>query len=167
MSESQEQMSGSRFDHSSSLLRGRRFYCREWALDKLRRCLDSRSMPGQAPGLLVTGGPGAGKTALCTEIVWPTSRTGLAGGLAPRCMASHFCQREDQRSTVLWRFVLGLVQQLRASPLLSPRYEEILSRDSVSPALDPLNCQRHPDGTFKRFVLCFSSFITSQSSLSS
>ncbi|XP_033472133.2 uncharacterized protein ankrd50l [Epinephelus lanceolatus] len=146
-------MSSSGFGSSSSLLQGRRFYCREWALDKLRRCLDTRSVPGQPPGLLVTGGPGAGKTALCTEVVWPTSKAGLAVGLAPRCLASHFCQREDQRSTVLWRFVLGLVEQLRASPLLPPQYEETLNSPSVSSALEPLTCQRDPDDTFKRAVL--------------
>ncbi|XP_017276709.1 ankyrin repeat domain-containing protein 50 [Kryptolebias marmoratus] len=146
-------MSRGGFGSSSSLLQGRRFYCREWALDKLRRCLDARSLSGQAPGLLVTGGPGAGKTALCTEVVWPTSKVGLAVGLAQRCLASHFCQREDQRSTVLWRFVLGLVEQLRASPLLTPGYEEILNRPSVSTALEPHSCQKDPEDTFKRAVL--------------
>lgn len=153
MSDPREQMSSTGFGSSSSLLQGRRFYCREWALEKLRRCLDARSVPGQAPGLLVMGGPGAGKTALCTEAVWPTSKAGLAAGLAQRCLASHFCQREDQRSTVLWRFVLGLVDQLRASPLLPPGYEEILRSPSVSSALEPLTCQRDPDDTFKRAVL--------------
>lgn len=154
MSGPQEQMSSSGFGSSSSLLRGRRFYCREWALDKLRRCLDARSGPGQAPGILVTGGPGAGKTALCTEVVSPTSKAGLAVGLAQRCLAAHFCQREEQTSIVLWRFVLGLVEQLRASPLLSPGYEELLNSPSVSSALEPLMCQRDPNETFKRFVPC-------------
>ncbi|KAM3607795.1 uncharacterized protein V6R79_014071 [Siganus canaliculatus] len=153
MSDPQEQMSNSEFGSSSSLLRGRRFYCREWALDKLRRCLDCRAAAGQPPGVLVTGGPGAGKTALCTEVLWPTSKGGLAVRLAPRCLASHFCQREDQRSTVLWRFVLGLVEQLAASPLLTPGYSEILKNQSVSAALDPVTCQRDPDDTFKRAVL--------------
>ncbi|XP_037345133.2 ankyrin repeat domain-containing protein 50 [Pungitius pungitius] len=138
---------------SPSLLRGRRFYCREWALDKLRRSLDNRPAPGQPPGLLVTGGPGAGKTALCTEVVWPTSKVGLALGLAPRCLAFHFCQREDQRSSSPWRFVLGLVEQLRASPLLHPGYKEILNSPSVSSCLEPVACQRDPDDTFKRAVL--------------
>lgn len=156
MSDPQEQMSSSGF---GSLLQGRRFYCREWALDKLRRCLDTRSVPGHPPGVLVTGGPGAGKTALCTEVVWPTSKAGLAVGLAPRCLASHFCQREDQRSTVLWRFVLGLVEQLVASPLLSPAYKDILNSPSVSSALEPLTCQRDPDDTFKRFVSYFFTFL--------
>lgn len=152
MSGNQEQMSSTGTGSSRSLLQGRHFYCRQWALDKLRHCLNIRSVPGQPPGLLVMGGPGAGKTALCTEVVWPTSKAGLAVGLAPRCLASHFCQREDQRSTVLWRFVLDLVEQLRASPLLSPGYKEILNSPSVSSALEPLVCQRDPDDTFKRFV---------------
>lgn len=150
MSDPQKQMSSTGF---GSLLQGRRFYCREWALDKLRRCMDTRSVPGHPSGVLVMGGPGAGKTALCTEVVWPTSKSGLAVGLAPRCLASHFCQREDQRSTVLWRFVLGLVEQLMASPLLSPAYKDILQSPSVSSALEPLTCQRDPDDTFKRTVL--------------
>ncbi|XP_034549277.1 ankyrin repeat domain-containing protein 50 [Notolabrus celidotus] len=146
-------MSSSGFGSSCSLLQGRRFFCREWALDKLRRCLDARSVQGHPAGLLVTGGPGAGKTALCTEVVWPTSKAGVEVGLASRCLVSHFCNREDQRSTVLWRFVLGLVEQLRASTLLPPGYEEILSSPSVSSTLDPLTCQRDPDNTFKRAVL--------------
>lgn len=150
--DAREQMSSGGFP---SLLQGRRFFCREWALEKLRRCLDTRSIPGQPPGLLVTGGPGAGKTALCTEVVRPTSEAGLAAGLAPRCLASHFCQREDQRSTSRWRFVLGLVEQLRASALLSPGYQEILDSPSVSSCLEPVACQRDPDNTFKRFGSLF------------
>lgn len=146
-------MSKAGFGCSSSLLQGRHFFCREWALEKLLRCLDARSTLGQAPGLLVTGGPGAGKTALCTEAVWPTSRAGSAAGLARRCLASHFCQREDQRSTVLWRFVLNLVEQLKASPLLTPGYKESLSSPAVAPTLEPLACQKDPDDTFKRAVL--------------
>ncbi|MEQ2157719.1 hypothetical protein GOODEAATRI_004652 [Goodea atripinnis] len=143
-------MSSIAYRSSTSLLQGQRFYCREWALDKLRRCLDAHSVSGQALGVLVTGGAGAGKTALCTEVVWPTSQAGLAAGLSQRCLAFHFCHREDQRSTVPWKFVLGLVEQLRASPLLPPGYEEILKRPSVSSALEPLNCQKDPEDTFKR-----------------
>lgn len=146
-------MSSSGFGSSSSLLKGRRFFCREWALEKLRGCLDARSVPGQAPGVLITGGPGAGKTALCTEIVWPASKAGVASSLARRCLASHFCHREDQSSVVLWRFVLGLVEQLRGSSLLAPGYEDILRSPAVSAALDPLACQKDPDDTFKRAVL--------------
>ncbi|KAL0985519.1 hypothetical protein UPYG_G00157930 [Umbra pygmaea] len=144
-------MSGS--SQSTSLIRGRRFHCREWALDKLRRCLEARSSPGRPPGVLVTGGPGAGKTALCTEAVWPTSDAGIGVGLAPRCLAYHFCQREDGRSVAVWRFVLGLVDQLKASRLLPQGYRDMLGHPSVTLTLDPLSCQRDPDDTFKRGVL--------------
>lgn len=144
-------MSGS--SHSTSLLRGHRFYCREWALEKLRRCLEARSTPGRPPGVLVTGGPGAGKTALCTEAVWPTSDAGLGVGLAPRCLGFHFCKREDGRSMAVWRFVLGLVDQLRDSPLLPLGYRETLDTPLVAPTLEPLHCQRDPDDTFKRSAL--------------
>lgn len=143
-------MSGS---SSTSLLRGRRFYCREWALDKLRRCLEARSVPGRPPGVLVTGGSGAGKTALCTETVWPTSDAGQRVGLAARCLAFHFCQWEDQQSVSPWRFVLGLVEQLRTSLLLPPGYRESLETPSVASALEPLHCQRDPNDSFKRAVL--------------
>uniref|UniRef100_A0A8C6WZI6 Orc1-like AAA ATPase domain-containing protein n=1 Tax=Neogobius melanostomus TaxID=47308 RepID=A0A8C6WZI6_9GOBI len=138
---------------SSSLLKGRRFYCREWAVEKLRRCLDARSAPGHAPGVLITGGPGAGKTAMCTEIVWPTSKAGQASGLAQRCLAYHFCHREEQSSATAWRFVLGLVEQMRSSELLGPGYEEILKTPAVSAVLEPLVCQRDPEDVFKRAVL--------------
>lgn len=159
---------------SPSPLRGRHFHCREWALEKLRRCLDARggggggglggggesrlvsssaSASAAAVGVLMTGGPGAGKTALCTELVWPQSAAGRASGLAPRCLAWHFCQREDEGSVAVWRFVLSLVEQARASALLPPAYAHALGSPDVAPTLEPLHCQRDPDDTFRRYFL--------------
>ncbi|KAI1885208.1 hypothetical protein AGOR_G00217810 [Albula goreensis] len=127
---------------------GRPFHCREWALAKLRHWLG-----GHCPGVLVTGGPGAGKTALCAEAVRPVSDAGFTAGLAPRCLASHFCRRENERSMSVWRFVLRLAEELRRSPLLPPGYAEALDTPAVASTLDPLQCQRDPDDTFKRAVL--------------
>ncbi|XP_035263897.1 ankyrin repeat domain-containing protein 50 [Anguilla anguilla] len=127
---------------------GRPFHCRGWALGKLQHWLGTR-----CPGALVTGGPGAGKTALCAEAVRPSSDAGFEAGLAPRCLASHFCRREDERSVEVWRFVLGLVEQLRGSPLLPPGYAQTLDTPAVALTLDPLHCQRDPDDTFRRAVL--------------
>ncbi|XP_061697062.1 ankyrin repeat domain-containing protein 50 [Syngnathoides biaculeatus] len=135
---------------SPSLLRGRHFFCREWALDKLRRCLDARHMPGQPAGVLVTGGAGAGKTALCTEVVWPNSEAGQASGLGLRCLAWHFCGREEPASSLAWRCVMSLAEQLRASSLLPPEYCTDLSRH---PPPDLLCCQTDPHLAFQRFVL--------------
>ncbi|KAG9271039.1 ankyrin repeat domain-containing protein 50-like [Astyanax mexicanus] len=145
---------------SPSLLRGRRFHCREWALEKLKRCLEARDAAkgpqGSAhgsQGVLVTGGQGTGKTALCTELVWPQSETGKALGLASRCLAWHYCQQEDAGTMEVWRFVLGLVEQLRDSPLLAPSYSHLLVSPAIAASLEPIHCQRDPDDTFKRAVL--------------
>lgn len=145
-----------------SLLRGRRFYCREWALEKLQRCLEARDAAkavegaiSVSPGILVTGGPGTGKTALCTELVWPQSEACRAAGLASRCLAWHYCQREDAGSIEVWRFVLGLVEQLKESPLLGPNYMKVISNAAIAAVLDPLHCQRAPDDTFKRLVCIY------------
>ncbi|KAJ8246699.1 hypothetical protein GJAV_G00254410 [Gymnothorax javanicus] len=127
----------------------RPFRCREWALEKLHRWLGSSG----CPGTLVTGGPGAGKTALLAEVVQPTSDAGFQAGLAPRCLASHFCRREDQPSLEVWRFVLGLAEQLQRSPLLPPGYPQTLDTPAITGALHPLHCQRDPDDTFRRAVL--------------
>ncbi len=142
-----------------SLLQGRRFYCREWALEKLQRFLEARdstkSVEGTArvsPGVLVTGGPGTGKTALLTELVWPQSEACRVAGLASRCLAWHYCQREDLGSIEVWRFVLGLVAQLKESPLLGPNYVKAISSAAIAAVLEPLHCQREPDDTFKRLV---------------
>ncbi|KAG2456361.1 ANR50 protein, partial [Polypterus senegalus] len=136
---------------SSSLLRGKQFYCREWALLKLQHWLETRSS-GRVAGVLVTGGSGSGKTAFCTEILWPTSETGKSVNLASRCLTYHFCQQEDTRTLHVHRFILGLVEQLRQSPLLQG-YNEKLEDPSVQAALEPIQCERDPDETFKKAVL--------------
>ncbi|XP_062861971.1 ankyrin repeat domain-containing protein 50 [Trichomycterus rosablanca] len=145
---------------SPSLLRGRRFFCREWALEKLKKCLGARNLSRVTQdsshfpsGVLVIGGPGTGKTALCTELVWPQSEAGIALGLASRCLAWHYCKQEDADSVEVWRFVLGLVEQLRKNPLLAPNYEHLLASPAVATCLEPLHCQRDPDETFKRAIL--------------
>ncbi|KAI5621382.1 ankyrin repeat domain-containing protein 50 [Silurus asotus] len=143
-----------------SLLQGRRFHCREWALEKVKRYLEARNQvkgvqeSAHPPsGVLVIGGPGTGKTAFCTELVWPQSEAGRTLGLESRCLAWHYCQREDADSLEVWRFVLGLVEQLRNCPLLAPSYGNLLANPTIAASLEPLQCQRDPDNTFKRAVL--------------
>lgn len=50
-------------------LQNKAFFGREWAFGKLDGYLEAA--PG-VPGVLVVGGPGSGKTALCAELLWPT-----------------------------------------------------------------------------------------------
>ncbi|XP_077473529.1 uncharacterized protein ankrd50l [Stigmatopora argus] len=130
--------------------RDRRFLCREWALDELWRGLEARRAAGSPPGVLVTGGPGAGKTALCVQATRPDSQAGRASGLAARCLARHFCRRGEPGAALPWRFVMALVEQLRTAAALPPRHAADLRRRLPPGAPD---CRGDPDLAFRRFVL--------------
>ncbi|XP_057684775.1 ankyrin repeat domain-containing protein 50 isoform X2 [Corythoichthys intestinalis] len=132
------------------LPRGRRFFCREWALDVLRRSLDARRAAGSPSGVLVTGGPGAGKTALCAEAARHDSEAGRASGLASRCLVRYFCRPEEPAGALPWRFVMALAEQLRTSAPLPPEHAADLRR---RPLPDALGCRADPDLAFQRYVL--------------
>ncbi|XP_072900509.1 uncharacterized protein [Hemitrygon akajei] len=136
---------------TESPLRGKTFYCREWALHKLQHHLDACSS-GQGRGVLITGGPGSGKTALCTEVLWPVSEHGQRSELSTRVLAHHFCQAQDVRTLSVSGFVLSLVRQIERCSLLQG-YRDRLEDSGVRTALEPSECERNPDETFKRAVL--------------
>ncbi|XP_064414123.1 ankyrin repeat domain-containing protein 50-like [Latimeria chalumnae] len=137
---------------SESLLQGKPFYCREWALHKLQHCLECRGGSGRGAGVLITGGPGSGKTALCTEVLWPTSEHGQRAQLAPRALAHHFCQAHNRRTLSVREFIQSLVGQIQRCPLLQG-YREKLRDPAIQGALEPNECERNPDEAFKRAVL--------------
>ncbi|XP_007443291.1 ankyrin repeat domain-containing protein 50-like [Python bivittatus] len=130
---------------AGSLLRGKPFYCREWALGRLALSLEGGG------GVLVTGGPGSGKTALCTEALWPTSEPGLRVALGDCALAWHFCQAHDATTCTPHGFLLRLVGQIERCPLL-PGYGEHLRRVRAPQALEPATC-KDPDEVFRRAVL--------------
>ncbi|XP_041438669.1 ankyrin repeat domain-containing protein 50 isoform X2 [Xenopus laevis] len=101
-----------------SKLRDRPFYCREWAFQRLQHCLEGLGGT-RAPGILITGAPGAGKTALCTEILWPSSEAGRCSRLSSRVLAYHFCQAHTHASLCPQQFIQSLAQQLQETPLIS------------------------------------------------
>ncbi|XP_072118553.1 uncharacterized protein ankrd50l [Mobula birostris] len=136
---------------TESPLRGKTFYCREWALRKLQHHLDTCSS-GQSRGVLITGGPGSGKTALCTEVLWPVSEHGQRSELSTRVLAHHFCQAQDVGTLSVSGFVLSLVRQIERCSLLQG-YRDRLEDSAVRTALEPSECERNPDETFKRAVL--------------
>lgn len=154
----------------TSLLQGKRFYCREWVFHKIQHCLLEKTnnlstAPGttEAPvggpasgagkggswGVLLVGGPGSGKTALCTELLWPT---GVHRGLHQHCLAYHFCRAEDSDTLCVSGFVRGLISQIRRSELV-PDYKEKVKEPAVHSALQPGECERNPAESFKRCVL--------------
>ncbi|XP_052010565.1 LOW QUALITY PROTEIN: ankyrin repeat domain-containing protein 50 [Xyrauchen texanus] len=158
----------------TSLLQGKRFYCREWVFHKIQHCLQEKtnnlsvpgitesrnptsgtlSGPGKAGswGVLLVGGPGSGKTALCTELLWPGSVHVVHRGLHQHCLGFHFCRAEDSDTLCASAFVRGLVAQICRSGLVLD-YEEKVREPAVQSALQPGECERNPAETFKRCVL--------------
>ncbi|XP_005994760.1 ankyrin repeat domain-containing protein 50 [Latimeria chalumnae] len=155
----------------TSLLKGKRFYCREWVFQKLQHCLQekansssnnstpggvnvSNNVPrkGASWGVLLVGGPGSGKTALCTESLWPSSTAGVQRGLHRQALAFHFCRAQDSDTHCVGGFVRALVAQICHSGLLQG-YEEKLRDPSVQGVLQPGECERNPAEAFKRCVL--------------
>nr|CAI5859549.1 unnamed protein product [Callosobruchus analis] len=91
----------------------KKFYCREWAFQKLAHCLDQRPV-SKTCGALLLGGPGCGKTTFCSELCWPSqgpaSRQQRA--LNRRLLCYHFLQGHNEKSLSLSEFVRSLVTQI-------------------------------------------------------
>lgn len=162
----------------TSLLQGKRFYCREWVFHKIQHCLQEKtnnlsgvtSPPSKQPplgvsnpgtltsgstksgsswGVLLVGGPGSGKTAVCTELLWPTSGQGTHRGLHQQSLAFHFCRADDSDTLCISGFIRGLVAQICRSGLV-PGYEEKVRDLAVQSTLQPEECERNPSEAFKR-----------------
>ncbi|XP_077197160.1 uncharacterized protein LOC143839259 [Paroedura picta] len=131
-------------------LRGKAFHGRAWALARLARGLEEAAASGSggpAGGVLVTGGPGSGKTALCCEALWPTSAAGRRAALGERALAWHFCQPHDAPSCAPRAFLRRLLRHIQRCPLL-PADPQRLSPDDARRCLDA-----DPDEAFRRAVL--------------
>ena len=136
---------------SQSLLKGKRFFCREWAFSKVNHCLENRPA-SKTCGALVMGGPGCGKSALCCELVWPTVKTGKQASLHKRLLAYHFCQAHDIEALSIVNFIINIVRQLRNSSLIDG-YREKVEDPAIQALLHPDQCERNPDETFKQAVI--------------
>ncbi|XP_048388905.1 ankyrin repeat domain-containing protein 50 [Stegostoma tigrinum] len=156
---------------SQSLLQGKRFFCREWVFHKLHHCLQEKNsgkmfgisnpsgnggVPGKNAGgiggILIVGGPGSGKTALCTELVWPTCPLLIQRGLHRQALAYHFCKAQDADTLCVSNFIRSIVSQIRNSNLVQG-YEEKLREPAVHSVLQAGECERNPGEAFKRCVL--------------
>ncbi|KAJ3587885.1 hypothetical protein NHX12_011480 [Muraenolepis orangiensis] len=175
----------------TSLLQGKRFYCRDWVFHKIQHCLQEKTSgssstgtpppptdataapaapgpsastsssaaaassssgapkPGAPWGVLLVGGPGSGKTAVATELLWPTAPQCIQRGLQRQALAFHFCRAAESDTLSVGRFVRGLVAQLSAGGLL-PGYRDKLLEAEAQKALLPGECERNPAHAFKR-----------------
>ncbi|XP_033631859.1 ankyrin repeat domain-containing protein 50-like [Asterias rubens] len=132
-------------------LQGKKFYCREWAFQKLLHSLESRPA-SKTCGTLIMGGPGSGKTAICSEIAWPTANHGKQRSLNKRMLAYHFCQAHDLDTLSVPNFILGLVSLISRSTLIHG-YDEKLRNPHVQAVLEPAACERNPDEAFRSGIL--------------
>ncbi|ENN77651.1 hypothetical protein YQE_05945, partial [Dendroctonus ponderosae] len=91
----------------------KKFYCREWAFQKLLHCLDQRPV-SKTCGALLLGSSGCGKTTFCSELCWPSQ--GPSGRqqrtLNRRLLCYHFLQGHNEKSLSLSEFVRSLVTQI-------------------------------------------------------
>lgn len=136
-------------DHS-----GKPFYCREWVFAKISHILDNRSAEkiqvANISGVLVVGEPGAGKTAVCLEIV--RGGLGQSRTLANRVLASHFINGYEPETQSVAGFIRRLVDQLRESRLVEG-YADKLRHAELAEWLEPERMERDPDEAFQRTVL--------------
>lgn len=133
------------------LLKGKRFFCREWAFIKLLHCLETRPS-SKTCGTLVMGGPGSGKTALGCEIVWPTMPQGKQSSLKSRLLAYHFCQAHDDKTLSVLAFIKNLTTQVCESELVKD-FKSQVPAVNINQLLDQGEAQANADEVFREAFL--------------
>ncbi|XP_044735383.1 ankyrin repeat domain-containing protein 50 isoform X2 [Chrysoperla carnea] len=110
----------------------KKFFCREWAFQKLSHCLDQRPI-SKACGALILGGPGSGKTTFCAELVWPTQ--GPSGrqqrALNRRLLGYHFLVGQNEHSLLLSEFLRNLVGQILSYSTEGLKQKSIRRREKL------------------------------------
>lgn len=124
-----------------SPLEGRPFFCREWTFAKIAHYLDQRPTSG---GLLIVGGSGSGKTAICSELNRPTVLRSRQHELSNRLAAIHFCQRSDAASLEAATLIRSLADQLAKCPALCNQLSIRMADGQVRKWLETPQCQNYP-----------------------
>ncbi|XP_023319029.1 protein TANC2 [Trichogramma pretiosum] len=146
------------------------FVGRQWLLQELKQVVE-----GTAPGALVVGSPGTGKTALVLQLVdrscfgrkhkadhRTTTTASLEIGsctesllqdLATSVVAYHFCQTENNATCLVPDLVHSLAAQLCQAPQLAAYREYLLSEPHLQGALSQKECTVDPDLALQRGVL--------------
>ncbi|XP_061728069.1 ankyrin repeat domain-containing protein 50 isoform X1 [Cydia pomonella] len=100
----------------------RRFFCREWAFQKIAHCLEQRPA-SKACGALILGDAGSGKTALCQELSDPGQgpQARQQRALNRRLLARHFLQGHSESSLRPGEFIRSLAMQILSQSSRRPR----------------------------------------------
>ncbi|XP_063836425.1 uncharacterized protein LOC135085583 [Ostrinia nubilalis] len=91
----------------------RRFFCREWAFQKIAHCLEQRPV-SKTCGALILGDAGSGKTALCQELSEPSQgpQARQQRALNRRLLARHMVQSNNESSVRPSEFIRSIAMQI-------------------------------------------------------
>ncbi|XP_050563444.1 protein TANC2 isoform X4 [Spodoptera frugiperda] len=150
------------------------FSGRQWLMRDMEKALDS-----SASGIIVSGCPGTGKTALILQLVeyscfgrkrnceyeelreqsdiremLPEELTiGMFTHLASHVVAYHFCQADNNSTCLVGEFVHSLAAQLCQAPRLQAYREYLLSEPHLLACLSLKECIADPDLAFMRGII--------------
>ncbi|XP_045449671.1 protein TANC2 [Melitaea cinxia] len=150
------------------------FSGRQWLIRDMEKALSSTSS-----GILVSGCPGTGKTALILQLVEYSCfgrkrnfeyeelreqldireilpeeiATGMVNHLASQVVAYHFCQADNNSTCLVGEFVHSLAAQLCQAPRLQAYREYLLSEPHLLACLSLKECIADPDLAFMRGII--------------
>ncbi|XP_068617508.1 protein TANC2 isoform X2 [Battus philenor] len=150
------------------------FSGRQWLLKDMEKALESTSS-----GILISGSPGTGKTALILQLVehscFGRKRNfeyeelreqsdlgeilpeelveGMFTHLASQVVAYHFCQADNNSTCLVGEFVHSLAAQLCQAPRLQAYREYLLSEPHLLACLSLKECIADPDLAFIRGII--------------
>ncbi|CAH2046614.1 unnamed protein product, partial [Iphiclides podalirius] len=150
------------------------FSGRQWLLKDMEKALESTSS-----GILISGSPGTGKTALVLQLVehscFGRKRNfeyeelreqsdlgeilpeelveGMFTHLASQVVAYHFCQADNNSTCLVGEFVHSLAAQLCQAPRLQSYREYLLSEPHLLSCLSLKECIADPDLAFMRGII--------------
>ncbi|XP_072932508.1 protein TANC2 isoform X2 [Epargyreus clarus] len=150
------------------------FSGRQWLMRDMEKALESSSS-----GILISGCPGTGKTALILQLVEYSCfgrkrnfeyeelkeqsdirevlpeelTTGMFTQLASHVVAYHFCQADNNSTCLVGEFVHSLAAQLCQAPRLQAYREYLLSEPHLLASLSLKECIADPDLAFMRGII--------------
>lgn len=150
------------------------FSGRQWLIRDMEKALESSS-----GGILISGSPGTGKTALILQLVeyscFGRKRNydyeelreqsdireilpeellaGMFTHLASHVVAYHFCQADNNSTCLVGEFVHSLAAQLCQAPRLQAYREYLLSEPHLLACLSLKECIADPDLAFMRGII--------------
>ena len=133
-----------------SPLRGKPVYCREWVIQKLSYIANSRQQHNWSKknGIIILGNPGSGKTALLTELSWPTSNHAKQHYFSRKVLARYFCHSHHWESLNVAHFVSSILKQLKSLPAFRDILKGIPKEQYSFSAI-----HQDPDEVFRTVVL--------------